>query len=271
MAKEKIKNEEGKLPYGTCSEKERKKFIKTFLLSLLALVIVLIEIIFEIAINNLVIGLILIWFIVTLYILFLITNKMNNDPLIKANNKFYETLNFEEFEKSIEEISKENLHSETIKLVMCYYANNLFTVDMKKAIEIIDNIDIPTSNFVRHLYDIMQILKYVNLDNQEEVKCLLDIYNSNKKYNKLQFSQMKKQINKVYISRYTEEVIEKLNEDKKPANKFLEIDKYLGLMLYYDKRKNKEKAIYYANKILEMNSNLHEYNNSAKQILELNN
>ena len=49
--------------------------------------------------------------------------------------------------------------------------------------------------------------------------------------------------------------------------KFIKILDYNNLMIYYNVRNNIEKAKEYANKILEFNTNFHELNKQAKNIL----
>lgn len=257
-----IKGEKGKLPYGIYSKKHN--FLNTFLFLILFTIIMIISVYIILNIGF-VLGLLITCILTFISIIFL-SNAINE--FIKVKKRYFKTLDFTQFSKDIDKILNENIHSETKKSVILEYCNIMFIYDKQKALEMFEQLDEPNVPLVKDLYEAIKVVYFFNKGNYELCIKLIDEF-VNKTNSKLNV-QKNALINFKQIFLTTEEIkdfeTKILKTNKK--NKYMEINNYNALMLYYYFRNDLQKAKIYAQKIIDLKTNCLELNSSAFEILE---
>ena len=256
-----VKKEEGKLPFGFYSKKSKK--INTLYSCLTGAIIVFVFILFRNITNNLFVCILVCFLYFSVSILLI---SYNSNLAHKAIRKFYKDLDFNKLENSLQEILKENLHSETRNLLLIDFANILLNYNKERALLMWNNVKEPISNNV--VYHIFQINFLIEQEKFDEAKSYMDIFKvrySNKIYQAIYDS-----ICIMYQVYATTEIIE--NIEKKVAwnkkNRFDKINKCSLLMRYFYSRGQLDHAIKYAVMIKEEDSNCIEINKFIDQILK---
>lgn len=258
---EKVTTEKGKLNYGCYTKKQQKRTNLGIIIGMA--IISIIGVVFIILDLNLIIGFV-IGLVLTFFSMMFISSK--NNVLINIINEFYNTLDYETCEKKIIELYKQPLHSETRKQLMMHQVTLLFYIDLKRACEIFDLIEMPTLKSNLGLYKTTQLL--IKINNDETEGLYESILQLEKEYTDIINKQNIKTLKYAYDIHFTTKNIENIElQINNAKNKFMKINSYNNLMQYYKARNNFIKAKEYANKILEFNTNFHELNKEAKNIL----
>lgn len=258
---EKITNEKGKLNCGYFHKKQQKRNNTTLILCSIGYGILLgISIMFDLNfILMIIVGLIMFVLITTLV-------ATKNNVLFNVLNEFYDTLDYEACEKKLVELYQQPLHSESRKQLMLHHVNLLLVIDLQRACEMYELIEIPKLKSVLGLYKIIEVFIKVNKREYDSLK--ETIINLEKEYTDILNKQHIKQLKRIYEVLCTQNEISDIEASvNKPKKKFLKILDYNSIMNYYLVRNNINKAKEYASKILEFNTNLNELNKVAKDIL----
>lgn len=257
-----VKGEKGKLPYGIYSKKHN--FLNNFLFFILFTIIMIISV-YAILNIGFVLGLIILISLSSILFIFL-SNCLNEFMNIKK--RYFKTLDFNQFSEDINKILNNNIHSETKKSVILEYCNIMFLYDKQKAYEMFEELDESNVPFIKDFYETIKVVYFFNKGNYELCIKLIDEF-INKTTSKFNI-QKNTLINFKQIFLTTEEIkdfeTKVLKTNKK--NKYIEINNYNILMLYYYYRSDIAKAKNYAKKIIELKTNCKELNLSALEILE---
>ena len=140
----------------------------------------------------------------------------------------------------------------------------MFMFDLEKGFELFESIDEPTIKQELAKYQMIKIIYFINKGNKELALKLIEEYN-NKNYPKV----YKKSLNNTKGILYSEKEIKDIEKIllKNTKINLRKIQAYNSLMIYFNVRKNFEKAKYYANKILSLNTKCYEYNKQAEKII----
>ncbi len=256
---EKIKEEKGKITYGSYTKKQERTIKSSIIVEAILLVLFCgLGIILESFL------LILVGVIVSLLIPIIITVK--NDTLGKILREFYNTLDYETCEQKFIELYKQPLHSESRKVLMMNQVDLLLLIDIERASGIFDLIEMPV---LKRNICTYQLLKFIIKYNKNDVENFYeDIAIFEKEYEKIINKRIINNIKQDYQICHTQNVIEGI-EDKfsKYNSKFMELLSYFKLMQYYDVRNNQIKAKEYAKKVLDFNTNFERLNSQASEIL----
>lgn len=258
---EKVTTEKGKLNCGYFHKQQQKRNNTTILLCSIGYWILLgFSIMFDLNLLLMIIaGGVMVFCILTLV-------ATKNNVLINTLNEFYDTLDYEACEKKIIELYKQPLHSESRKQLMLHQVNLLLVIDLKRACEIFDLIEKPTLKSNIGLYKTIELL--IKINKNENDNLLETINQLEKEHTDFFNKQSVKTLKRTYEIQFTQnEIIDIEKNINKSMKKFIKILDYNNLMIYYNVRNNIEKAKEYANKILEFNTNFHELNKQAKNIL----
>lgn len=258
---EKVTSEKGKLNCGYFHIKQQKRNNTTLILCSIGYGILLaFSIIFDL---NLLL-MIIVGGIMFFCILTLVATK--NNVLMNILNEFYDTLDYETCEKKLIELYKQPLHSESRKQLMLHHVNLLLVIDLQRACEMFELIEMPSLKSNIGFYKIIEVL--IKIDKKEFGNLLDTINQMEKEYTDIFNKQSIKQIKRTYEVLCTEnEILDIEANVNKPMKKFIKILDYNNIMNYYLVRNNIEKAKEYAEKILEFNTNFLELNKISQDIL----
>ena len=256
---EKIKEEKGKITYGSYTKKQERTIKSSIIVEAILLVLFCgLGIILESFL------LILVGVIVSLLIPIIITVK--NDTLGKILREFYNTLDYEACEQKFIELYRQPLHSESRKVLMMNQVDLLLLIDMERSSGIFDLIDMPELKQNIGTYKLLKLIIKFNKNNVENFHDEISILE--KEYTDIINKRIIKNVRQEYEICYTQNIIEGI-EDKlsKYNNNFMELSSYSKLMQYYDVRNNQIKAKEYAKKVLGFNTNFKRLNSMASEIL----
>lgn len=257
-----VKNEPGKLPYGSYTKKDRSLSIvvgvvlglflggmfiflrhltNEFLLSLLIVIVIAVVIIYIIALKG---------------------NQLNN-----AIKKYIKTLDIIELEHTFQTYLKENLHSESRNLLLMQYANILLDYNQERAFILWQNVKEPlVDKFVYHLYQINFLIAEKKFD---EAKSLIELFRLRYPSKKFDFIYERTKLS--LTIKGTTEIIDDL-ESKFQYNDKIKIQRlnaYFHFMIYYHTRGDIEFSKKYALLIKEENANITVIDDYVKKVLDI--
>lgn len=263
---EKVTSEKGKLNYGCYTSFQQRKINLSLLFSGFGFGLLLaFTIIFDLSfILMLIVGVIM-FFLIQI----LVANK--NNVLMNILNEFYDTLDYETCEKKIIELYKQPLHSETRKQLMLHQVNLLFVIDLNRATEIFNLIEVPKIKSNLGFYKVIETILKINKNEIDKQILEETISNLEKEYTDYFNKQSIKHIKRLYEIVYTNKEISDIELfDNKNMKRFVKILNYEKAMKYYYVRGNTEKAKKYANLISEFNTNFNELNKDVQEVLNDN-
>lgn len=252
-----ISKEKGKLAYGTFSKKQAVfTWVNSSIVAIIWMVLFFIKMFTFIEF--------VILMTICVFSVAIITSFSLNVAR-KAEFKFFKNLDINELETSLNNINKEKLHSQTIINLKIILSNYMFMFDLEKGFELFESIDEPTIKPEMAKYQMIKIIYFINKGNKELALKLIEEYNNNKNYPKV----FKKSLNNTKDILYSEKEIKDIEKKllKNTNINLRKIQAYNSLMIYFNVRKNFEKAKYYANKILNLNTKCYEYNKQAEKII----
>lgn len=263
---EKVTSEKGKLNYGCYTKKQQKRTNLGIIIGMA--IISIIGVAFIILDLNLIIGFI-IGLVLTFFSMMFISSK--NNVLINIINEFYNTLDYETCEKKIIELYKQPLHSETRKQLMLHQVNLLFVIDLNRATEIFNLIEVPKIKSNLGSYKVIETILKINKNEIDKQILEETISSLEKEYTDYFNKQSIKHIKRLYEIVYTNKEISDIESfDNKNMKRFVKILNYGNAMRYYYVRGNIEKAKKYANLISEFNTNFNELNKEVQEVLNDN-
>lgn len=206
-------------------------------------------------------------FAVLFFVIYLIA-IIKLDPTKKLIHKLEIEGDYKGYRKMIDEILSNNLHPETRSFVQTLLVNTLYAVDLEEAYSIFETIKRPTQKNYLPIYESIELLYYFNKENYDKYHELLEQYKLQSP-NNIQFYESLERLDKL---NNTKEIIPDIETyyPYNTANKFLNIVSLHKLMKYYFIREDYIKAKEYAKNILDLNTDFHETNKDAKEVLEYN-
>ncbi len=261
---QKIKNEPGKLRLGVYSKKQKQdNTILTIILFILDLVIFVLcgddnPLFFVL--------LILCLFLINFMIIIIVGNKIN--PIIKIKRELWNTLDINKCIKDINQILEtENLHSESVKELKLILVESYTHIDINKANELFSEIEEPYVKNIQSLYYMKKFVLELNNEQFEEAK---ETYNKfNQEFTEFLYKMNRLSMEYTYKTYLTDEVVDEIEKKllTNTKNKYINLCNSNGLMDYFYRRNDFEKAKLYANKVLDMNTDFLRFNEAAKNIL----
>lgn len=258
-----IKKEKDKYPFGIYNKTQKKKMIISTSIFMIVICIML-YVFFNIFEG--IFDLLMLLFMTFFAFIGTLSITIRHDPIRRANQKFLETSNLDDFEKVVFEALKEPLHSESRAYLLLLYVNYLSLYDLDKALEMFTNIKKPTSMFVRSLYDVIEIICCFNDEYFEEAVKLIDQFKN--RYPK--YKAYINQIERIKIFKCTNEEVKDI-EKSFPINtkqKFINYNNASILMAYYESRNNLDQAKIYAKFLVNNAKHLTYTYNEALKLLE---
>ncbi len=202
------------------------------------------------------------------YVLILLFNSIKKSKKNELN-KLLQEVNIEaiykDFETKINEILKRDLETETVIYILIIKAGLLLNYDQLKGMELYKSIRYPHNKSNQFLYNILSIAYAEKENNYAMCHEILNKMNKTV-FNKKIVSKLEKEI----LIRETFDTIDEI-EKEFPINteyKLQNIDNASLLAIYYEKQKNKEKAIYYANYVLSQKTDMEEYYSLGNKVIE---
>lgn len=189
------------------------------------------------------------------------------DPLIKIINKMNLKANYDEFVKGIDNILANNLHDEYRNYVNSVKVNYMYAKNLDEALKLFETLEKPLSKGLLAQYYIVKTLYYINTYNEELADATIHEMEAIR-FNKKHINELKR-IRKIFLSTDGIEEIEKIYRVNTPFM-FVNLSNANTLMVYFNKRGNLEKAKEYAQFIVNSDTDLNEFINAAKSILEIN-
>lgn len=190
-----------------------------------------------------------------------INTFINPIPKILTEFSFY--LNYDLFDRKLTLIEKNKINDDTKNYILTLKANVLSAINVKESNELFETIKEPKFKNYKKVYELVQIYYYINKQDFENANACLTNYKS--KYRKDKNIPLIEKTIKVYSS---EEKIDGIEQIFK-INSYSIFDNLNNanlLAYYFDKQKDKEKALYYASMILEKKTCLEEFNKLASAI-----
>ena len=199
-----------------------------------------------------------------LSLIYLIVNALMN-PIPKILTSFAFDLNYDQFEKRMNSILEEKINAETKSLVLLLKCNILSAINLKESQNLFETIQEPSSKKNKSLYELIQIYYFINRGDEIKAKELFTSFKTKYPKNKSLLS-----IETTMKVIFTDEAIENI-EKIMPTNLgslFDNLSNVNLLLHYYDKQEDYEKALIYTKMILEKDTCLNEYNQSAKDFIQ---
>lgn len=189
-------------------------------------------------------------------------NNVLNRAVVKMNKEAI----YADFEKDLGKIMSENLHPDTIKYITIIKSNYLAAVNKQESIVLFDQVSEITSRSLRIQQEMIEPMKCFNEENYVKAKELIDIFEA--KYPKNKGLRLLKEMIRLQDINQVKEDVEVDFTINTPF-KCTKINNAHFLMEYYSRRENIEKAKYYAEFILSLNTDLEEFNRSAREVLNI--
>lgn len=251
----------GKLDYGMYSN--RQKTLGTILTLLFS---VIYGILFYIVLDfELIVGLILMF--LSLFSTILFINLIIND-FEKALRKYNKTLDIKQLENKVQELLRNNLHSETRKETLLRYSIILLAYDKEQAINLFSTLEEPKNMFWYGLYETNKVEYFINQGNKEVAQTILEQL----KLKNIKNPGVKKTIDTIEKVYFLDGEFPKLEKNFKIFSKekgLLGVSSLINLMNYYVEKNRIEEAKECANKFLSLNTKMYEFEKQALKVLEL--
>lgn len=199
----------------------------------------------------------LLFFPFAVIIVFFVSIKFNS--MRKILNSINKELDIEKFNTLIEQTLKNNLHPESYNYLLLVKANYYLDCDQEVSIKLFEQTHRPNNKKKALIYDVLEIEILITLKKYAEAL---------EKINKL--PNIYKPTLQNYYSLYAsnEEIsnieILFITNSKVP---FTNLNSIFSLMYYYETRLNHDKALKYADKILEYNTKFEYMNKLAKDVI----
>ncbi|MGM9969690.1 MAG: hypothetical protein ACI35S_04760 [Anaeroplasma sp.] len=208
-----------------------------------------------------------IWAIIVLAILFLfitiIIFSIKNDPVIKLLNNANRFGKLNELLEGINDLKKNNIHSETLNYLNIIEANYTIPKDKDKALEIFDKVFEPSKKQYKINYYVVQII--MNINNEEFDEAIENINKLKIRFPKLKNAKQYDNLIKAYT--HPEEInpleLFKLDVDLL----FSKLVNIYSLMNYYKRINDIENAKKYAKLVLAECKEMDYYQQQARIIL----
>lgn len=200
-----------------------------------------------------------------LILLFISIKKSKKNELNKLLQEVNSKAMYKDFEAKVNEILKRDLETETVLYLLIIKTGLLLNYDQLKGMELYKSIRYPHNKSNQFLYNILSITYAEKENNYAMCHEILNKMNKTV-FNKKIVSKLEKEI----LIRETFDTIDAI-EKEFPINteyKLQNIDNASLLAIYYEKQKNKEKAIYYANYVLSQKTDMEEFYNLANKVIE---
>ncbi len=204
-------------------------------------------------------------FVLLSFIIIIIVGVLSS-PGYKAIRKYKKSGNCNDFIHDLDKLKamSDRINDETINYIEMLRVNVYFLVDVEKAKELFIKLKVPTHKYYKGIYQRLEIDYLISINNLEEARKKVASY------------RLKNPIVERYIIvlevndiSYYEENIERIIRTNL-SKKIDLINNLSYLMTYFSLRNNEEKAKFYAEKILSLNTDCTAINLKAKKVLGIN-
>lgn len=267
MKKVKTSNDEEKnvLPIGIYSKKQQITNLVGFTLVLL---IAIVTAMLLVKYTNLHYGFICLIEIPIVFVLFMIVViiSLQFNPFFKAIKAVNNQLNFKDFSLSLDQIASSKLHEETINYLEIIRANYMFAYNKKEGINHFEKTIMPTAKLYMADYLLIEIAYAINKEDYNKAHEILATFKEKyPRYNKNKLLTIETNL-KIFETKDIIDNIETLFPTN-TKNNFLNINNASILATYYLKQDNREKALNYANYLLNIKTDMVEFYNLANDII----
>lgn len=202
---------------------------------------------------------IIIGFVIWLYLAYKY-NPLNN--ILKTINV---NLSYKTFKEEINILMNNNLDNESLNYLNILLLNYSMTYDLEESKLYFEKCYMPKYKQYKQFYITIMICYYININDIDNAKLFINQLNTLKKNMNLSLSYLR--LISVLLSK---EEIDNIESYYPLENKFIfsSAVNCFTLMQYYNIRENKEKSVYYANKLLEHDCDFKLYKDTAQSILD---
>ena len=170
----------GKISVGYFSKKQEKNTQRAIYIMLIIMILLILLNAWLEFINMILLVVILIPLLLFFVFFVSISNNPLNTILFKINNE----CNYEKFVQEIEKLDFQKLHPETINYLMALKCNYTYYIDPLKANEMFVTINKPTFKSFKPIYNVLEIVFYLNSREFDIAKSIIEKHKINKTISK---------------------------------------------------------------------------------------